>query len=418
MLLPRRYLAALAVPVLALALHTTPATAQCFGPDQLDFGACCGPVIPVLPGFISTSLPGLGLQWGQCTLTNQRTLKVAWTTLVPGINCTEFQTTLQIFDGTSGAPLMAGPMVCDYTRTWIETDPAGVSTQVWRFVVKVDLQNLTTGAPPVPVPNCLGPTGPHPTAFFYGYMDYAACTAAGPFENSLVLYHAADRFIHMPGLSSRPGIFHPSVSYAIVAPHSALQPFLPAPTQAGGGPLVGEGVRDMRMPGIPPGICITEDHVMQGAMTKLGAGCINTISTNPKQQTLRQFTGTTNCVNTAGLPGSWATLNVSFPTLPWFHMVTTSIGTWTNGNVYPGKESAWVDEGLFVHSDPCIGDFIELKYGGSTENGWTVTLPIPPIVSKFTDIADNYTAPVGGPYPTPILGNVMPTDRLIYVNEP
>src|SRR5262249_51118515 len=158
--------------------------------------------------------------------------------------------------------------------------------------------------------------------------------------------------------------------------------------------------------------------VLQGAMTKIGAGCLNVMATNPKQQTLRQFSGTTNCVNTAGVNGSWASLNVSFPTLPWFHMVTTSIGTWGNGNVYPGKESASVDEGLFVHSSACTGDYVELKYGGSTKDGWKVNLPVGAIITQFTDLADNWSAPLAGPYPLPIEGNVMPTDHLLYVNEP
>jgi hypothetical protein len=418
MSLPRPLVAALPVLALALLVRSTPVAAQCFGPDQLNLGACCGPVIPTLPPFPSTSIPGLGLQWGQCTLTQQRPLKVTWTTLAPTTNCTEFGSTLSVFDGGTGLPLLVGPMTIDYTRTWIETDPAGVQTQVWRFTVKADLSSLAPAPPPTPVPACLAPFGPYATAFFYGYMDYASCSTTGSWDNVLVLYHASDRFIHMPGLSNKPGVLHPSISYAIVAPNSGVQPFLPALSIAGGGPVVNEATRDLRVGGLPPGLCITEDHVLQGAMTKLGAGCINTMATNPKQQTLRQFTGITNCVNTAGVNGGWASLNVNFPTIPWFHMVTTSIGTWTNGNVYPGKESTWVDEGLFVHQDPCNGDFVELKYGGSSEFGWTVNLPIPPIVTKFTDIVDNWSAPLGGPYITPICGSVMPSDHLIYVNEP
>jgi hypothetical protein len=409
-----------AVPLLALALGLlpSPASAQCFGPDLLDIGPCCGPAVPILPPFNAISLPGLGLCWGQCTLQQQRTLKVSWSNLAPGPTCSEFFSTLSVFDGSSGAPLLVGPMVCDYTRTWIEVDPSGVSTQVWRFVVKADLSSVAPAPPPCPVPPCLAPAGPYATAFFYGYMDYSSCTAAGPVDNVLVLYHAADRFIHAPGFSDHPGVFHPSSSYAIVAPNTSLQPFIPVSTVAGGGPLLGEATRDVTNPGVPPGFCTVEDHVLQGQMTKLGAGCVNILATNPKQQTLRQLTGTTNCVNTAGVNGQFASLNVSFPTLPWFHMVSTSIGTWANPNIYPGKESAWVDEGLFFHSSACTGDFVELKYGGSTQNGFKKLMPVGAIITQLTDLADNYTAPIGGPYPTPILGSIRPTDHLIYVNEP
>src|SRR5262249_6884267 len=179
--------------------------------------ACGCRAAPILPAFGPASLPGLGLCWGQCLLQQQRTLKVSWTPLAPTTTCSEFSSILTVFDGISGAPLLTGPMVCDYTRTWGETDPTGVATQVWRFVVKADLSSLAPLPPPCPVPPCLAPAGPWPTAFFYGYMDYSSCTAAGGVDNVLVLYHAADRFIHAPGFSSEPGVFHPSGSYAIVA---------------------------------------------------------------------------------------------------------------------------------------------------------------------------------------------------------
>ena len=119
-----------------------------------------------------------------------------------------------------------------------------------------------------------------------------------------------------------------------------------------------------------------------------------------------------------GIPGGWTSLNINFPVLPWFHMVTTSIGFWGNPNVYPGQEVAWVDEGLFVHQDSCVGNFVELKYGGSTAKGWTAMLQTGVIASQFTDIADNWSAPLLGPYPFPIYGSVQPTDHLIYVNKP
>jgi hypothetical protein len=407
-----------AVFACVLVVGSSPASAQCFGPDNLDVGTCCQPTFAVLPNFPAVGLPGLGICWTQCSVSNTRPLKVTWNAPAAP-SCAEFTTTLLVSDGGSGAPLLTGTMVLDYTRTWNEVDPSGNMTQVWRFTTKADLQSLVPlGSPaPCPVPNCLAPVGPFGTAFFYGYVDYSNCNASGPWDNVLVLYHASDRFIHAPGLSNHPGTFHPTGSFAIVAPNSSLQPFIPGNNIAAGGPVFGEATRNVNVTP-PPVACMVEDHVLQGTMTKLGAGCINTMSTNPKQQTLRQFNGTTNCVNTAGLNGAWASLIVNFPVLPWFHMVTTSIGTWGNPNLYPGKEQAWVDEGLFVHQDACTGNFVELKYGGSTEFGWKVLLPIPVLVSNFTDIADNYTAPLGGPYPTPIMGSVMPTNHLIYVNEP
>jgi hypothetical protein len=409
----------LLVPVLALGMlcATRQASAQCFGPDGLT-GPCCVPVIPTLPAFPSVSMPGLGADWDRCTQGLQRKLVVIWPALAPS-SCTEFSAPLTVLDQASGLPVLAGKMLIDFTRTWTEVDPIGNPMQVWRFTVKADL-SIPPGALIVncPTPPCLAPVGPHPTAFFYGYMDYAACNTANGFQNVLVLEHMPDRFIHAPGLSSMPGIFHPGQAYAIIAPHSAVQPFIPGNAIASGGPLFGEAVRDVNVPGIPPTICLAEDRIAQGLMTKLGAGCLANITTGPKQHTLRQLQGQTNCPTSSGAPGAFASLNISFPTLPWFHMVSTSLGTWSNPNVYPGKEEAWVDEGLFVQQDACTGDVFELKYGGSTRGGWQVLPNGTPPVTNFTDLVDNYTAPLSGPFPFPIEGNIMPSAHLIYVNEP
>jgi hypothetical protein len=310
--------------------------------------------------------------------------------------------------------------VLDYTRTWNEVDPIGTPIQVWRFTAKADL-SIPPGALLVncPTPPCLAPIGPHPTAFFYGYVDYASCSgAAGSWQNVLVLSHPADRFIHSPGLSDKPGIFHPGQSYAIIAPHSAVQPFVPANNIASGGPVIGVGMRDVNVGGIPPTLCLVMDPITQGLMTKLGAGCMANITAGPKEHTLRQFSGQSTCITSAGTPGGFASLNINFPFLPWLHMVTTSIGTWSNANIYPGKETAWVDEGLFVHQSACTGDYVELKYGASTRGGFTAFSPPGAISTNFTDLVNNYSAPLAGPYPFPILGSLRPSVHLVYVNEP
>jgi len=409
----------LAVLVCSLLFAGAPATsAQCFGPDNLDFGPCCAQAAANLPQFPKAALPGMGICWNTCSVAGTQDVRVDWT--LPRLaGCGQYDTLLTMTDSGSGAVLLSGKLNLDYTRTWYETDLAGNQVQVWRFAAKADLSFVPGGAtPPCAVPPCVAPSGGQPTAFYYGYVDYTNCDVATPWENVLVLYHACDRFIHSPGLSDRPGVFHPASSYGIVAPHSTIQPFVPANIIAPGGPLIGEGTRDVDTSTTPPQLCLVEDPVISGAMTPLGAGCVCTMSTFPNHQTLRKFSGTTACVNAAGIPGGWASLDIAFPTLPWKHMVTTSIGRWSSPFVYPGQEIAWVDEGLFVHLDPCHGDFIELKYGGSTYEGWTPLLPIPVVVEAFTDIADNWSAPLGGPYSTPILGSIHPTEHLIYVNEP
>src|SRR5262249_24093134 len=160
-----------------------------------------------------------------------------------------------------------------YTRTWTEVDPNGNLMQVWRFTVKADLSIPPNGLPVnCPTPPCLAPIGPDPTAFFYGYMDYAACGTAAGFQNVLVLEHMPDRFVHAPGFSSMPGVFHPGGSYAIIAPDSPAQPFIPGNAIASGGPILLEATRDVNVPGIPPNVCLAEDRITQGVITKLGAG--------------------------------------------------------------------------------------------------------------------------------------------------
>jgi hypothetical protein len=408
----------LALLVLVMLVGTPVAPAQCFGPDGLDLGPCCASVLPTLPPFPGASLPGLGACWDRCTQGLQRTLKVSWNAPAQPF-CGEYTTPLVVSDATSGLPILTGKLLLDYTRTWQEIDPAGNTTQVWRFTAKADLSSVPGGlVVNCPQPPCITPVGPHGTAFYYGYVDYASCSGAGPWENVLVLFHNCDRFIHAPGLSDRPGVFHPGQSYAIIAPHSNFQPFVPGNTIAGGGPIFGEAVRDMNTSSPPPNPCTVEDRIAAGTMTPLGAGCVCALTANPKQQTLRQFQGQTTCPGTSGAPGGWTSLNVNFPNLPWFHMVTSSIGSWSNPNVYPGNEFAWVDEGIFVHQAACTGDFVEIKYGGTTRGGWTAVLPIPVLVTQFTDLVDNYTAPLFGPYPFPVLGSIRPSDHLIYVNEP
>src|SRR5262249_22501408 len=176
--------------------------------------------VPTLPAFPSVSMPGLGACWDRCTQGLQRKLIVTWPAPVPNA-CTEFTTPLTVLDQISGLQLLTGKMLLDYTRTWTEVDPNGNLMQVWRFTVKADLSIPPNGLPVnCPTPPCLAPIGPDPTAFFYGYMDYAACGTAAGFQNVLVLEHMPDRFVHAPGFSSMPGVFHPGGSYAIIAPDS------------------------------------------------------------------------------------------------------------------------------------------------------------------------------------------------------
>lgn len=404
---------AIALAVMLVLGLATPTPAQCFGPDNLGLGPCCGTADLSLPLFPPQTTGGLAVCWGQCTVIGQEELTVSWSP--PSVvSCGEFISQLTVVDA-AGNPVLSGLMRLSYTRTWDEDDAFGVLRQVWRFVVKVDIEPVAGGTPnPCIEPNCLDPVGPHPSAYYYGYLDYTSCDLAS-WQSALVLYHGCDRFVHTPGFSDRPGVFHPSSAFAIVAPHSATQPFVPMDLPAPSGALSAEATRTVD-PTAPPLVCTVEDRVVDGSLDALARGCLCIPSTNPKHQTVREFTGETFCTNALGDPGTWLSLNI-FPTLPWFHVVSTSLGAWTSDLEYPGTEQVWVDEGLFVRQDACAGDFVELKYGATTAEGWLVNPSSPLNYRAFTDMADNWSAPLSGPFTLPIFGSVQQTDQLIYVNQ-
>lgn len=415
------FAAALIVAVGSFAALGPTARAQCFGPDNLN-GPCCAPAQVNLPPFPAVAFPGMGLCIDQCTPTMKNDIRVVWGP--PSMSqCGEFSAPMSIIDSTTGVTLLTGKLVLEYTRTWSEVNPAGNVYQVWRFVARADLTGVAGVAPVCPMPSCTTPVGPHSGSFFYGYIDYALQCGTTLFENAVVLYHACDFFIHKPGLSSRPGAFHPGRAYAIIGPHDPGQVFTPMSSPAPAGPLVAEAVRNTRNPLAPT--CSAEDPIASGARTPFAAGCVCLLSTAPPQQTLSVLAGKGNCVDATGNPNSFASQFLLFPTIPWPHLVTTTIGCWTNGNRYPGKECAFVEEGLFQYHDACpagtagSGDSFEVFYGGSTTNGWTVLpTPINALTQNFTDLANNYQAVLGAPASLPILGHIGPTEHLIYVNTP
>ena len=412
-----------AAAVATLAALAAPAQAQCFGPDNLS-GPCWSPRDLLVPQFPAIQLPGLGICWEKCNPTKQECLVVGMTTPVPSA-CGQY-TALVSADTCSGIPALLGDAVLDYTRTWSEATPDGELLQVWRFALKVDMRlTAPAGITLCPVPPCLFT---HDTAFFYGYVDYALrCDSTAPiFQHAVVLYHACDDFIHRPGLSDRPGTFHPEASYAIVAPHTSANPFDPTiQMPATGGPLVAEAVRNVG----PAGgafTCIAEERIVAGDKLPLLSGCACPLGFNAFQQTAVRFKGLGACPSPTSAGSSFTSLNF-WPKLPWFEMITTSIGCWTTDASYPGKECAYVDEGLFLYEDSCVtaggnlASFVEVHYGGSTKEGYVV-LPVGPIgptlTQNFTDIASNFSVSLADPVALPILGSVRPTRHLIYVNTP
>jgi len=379
---------------------------QCFGGDNLD-GPCCQLAqlnIPPMPNF---SLPALGICWDDCAPTTNGS-QVNWSAPAQTM-CGQFMSVVEVADPLVGVPVLVGDATLDYTRTWEEFDPVTLQRQqVWRFVVKVNFFSSVAGFTPCPRPPCIDL---FQMAFFYGYVDWAVDCDTGVWSNATMLFHNCDLFIHGP-VSAQPGFSHPSTTYGVVAPHTTLNPFVPAVTfPAPGGPLVAEAVRNKNNPAGPT-VCTTEERVLGGSLIPLAYGCLCGAST-AFQQSANLLSGTGFC----GSAFDSMFIPSTFPTVPWVHMVSTSIGSWSTTATYPGPESVFANEGLFRHFDGCTGDLsIEVYYGATTTGG--VPIATPGLTPNFIDIVDNYSQPVSGTPSLPIVGVIHPTDHLVYVNVP
>ncbi len=398
----------------ALVLATTHevVSAQCLGPDGLN-GPCWTTNTANLPNFPHATLQGTGICWIRCNPQPQVCTNVVLAAPV-AVACGRYTAALSVSDCV-GLPLLTGSVVLDYTRTWDELTPVppGIHYQVWRFAAKVDMSRVGAVPPSCVVPSCLAV---HNTAFYYGYVDYAVDCATGVFETALMLFHNCDSFIHDPDFSSRPGAFHPDGSYALVAPSTAANPFVAGNVTAFTGPIVAEAVRNV--PLIVGGPCICEDPVT-GDLRFAGQGCGCPLMLNPKQMTARILRGTGTCVAPGFGLTSFTSVNTS-PGFPWFHVMSTSIGTWTTAASYPGMERVWADEAPILYNDSCpILKFGELYYGASTSDGYTVVPPVGVMLTqKFLDIASNVSFTPPSMPVFPLVGHVIPTRNLIYVNVP
>ena len=397
-----RLLLSLAVLLTAAA----PLSAQCLQPDNVA-GPCCAFIPgPNLPAFPAQTLPGESICWDACVPSFQLCSQVQLGAPVPLV-CNEFSVNLSTTD-CSGNPELVGSLHLDYMRTWDEFPVPGTVTQVWRFIVKADLSRATGAGTGCALPSCM-PT--HPTAFYYGYLDYAFDCTNGTWESALVLYHGCDAYQHDPAYSSRPGVFHPTRSYALVAPTTSANPFVPVTLPAGGGPVFFQGMRDAVEPSILA--CGTEEQLLTGNIVPLGSACVCPFNPFPTQATARHMDG-------AGVCGSdFRSLNF-FPLLPWFEVISQSLGAWTSGANYPGPEEVWVDEGLFLHTDVCtlsgaVEIYAEVKLGATTERGYFAGIG-PVAADKFTDLVNNYSVDISNPILPPYFGHVMPTRHLVSAN--
>ena len=412
----------LALSTLVLAVSGLAATphAQCFQPDGLS-GPCWEQTAADLPDFPDISCPGAAICWDGCNPQPQECL--SWVIESPQqIACGRYQANIFLSGCFLPVVLLEGTLNMEYTRTWEEASPfvPGPAYQVWRFAVKVDLKSSATGFSPCAIPSCLPD---QETAFYYGYIDYARNCVDGGFEIATVLFHNCDTFIHGP-FSSKAGSFHPARSYALVCPSTTDNPFEPAIRFAPSGPIVAEAVRNV--PGPFSAACTFEERLNGLAINALVSACACPFSFASPQVTARTLQGVGTCFTLLTGPSSFSSIDTLPVGFPWFHDITTSIGRWSAPTSYPGPEQAWVDEVVLLYEDGCNAAFgidpsrfVEIHYGGSTSEGFQViSTGAGGLTQNFTDLANNLQIPVGGAIPSVLVGNVMSTEHLIYMNVP
>ena len=209
--------------LLALASLASISSAQCVRPDRLDGGLCCTPAQPFFPTPPGFTQDCLELCWRDCDLEAQVNLKAIWgassySTLGP---CRRIRQSLALED-LAGNLAWKGRFSFQYSRTWLETDPAGNSMQVWRYLLNGDLKQLPPPAPfPCPVPACAPATNNR--VRFTGYMDLARECGTNIQRNAWMLTHACDAVDHNPNFP-RGGVFHPERSFTFVGPSAASRP--------------------------------------------------------------------------------------------------------------------------------------------------------------------------------------------------
>jgi hypothetical protein len=385
------------------------ADAQCALPDGLQ-GPCCADADANLPAFPPYQMQGSALQFQACQPVAQPCVRWEFQAPAPK-TCDQLALSTRVSD-CNGVPLLQGEVQLDYTRTWMEALPDG-QLQVWRFAAKGQL-SLVAGAQPQPAivpPSAVA----LPSIFYYGYVEYARHCQSGQWEMVSVLLHQCDHFIHGgPAFTATPGVYHPGSSFALVGPDTAANPFVPAFAPAPGGAVVDEALRTVAQ---QQGPCHTEESIV-GLLQVIGAACLCPPMVMPPQITARRLEVDGECGS------QLASLDLLSSGLPWLHLLSTSIGTWTTANAYPGPERVWLDEGPVLRTEPCAPDgvpavFAEILYGATTAGGFPILPQLgQPNWSNRTDLASNFSWRLGTPFNPPLVGTVMPTRKVLYLTVP
>lgn len=336
----------LTTALLALLTLTIAVPAQCPVTTDDGFNPGCGTPVtaPVVPSFPALWTSGSYGCLNDCSVeaTFQNRVRL---TYFPAL-CDIAQIQIDVVPGTPGAPAFSGFLLAKYSRTFIQTDPSGVTRQVWRFLVNGDLTFDPTASGPAPCPLPTSSTFGLPVHFF-GSIDYF-CDFNSPagFRVRYDLSHLPKCYSHAPW-SQRPlpaASIPGSRSYHLVGP----APFNFAGGGAPQGSFIGEATRASEVIWSPFSyICLSETPTVQGQITTLGASCpCPTTSTAPSRYREQAFFGTNAC-------GSSVASYASIP-VPGISgaggMMALGLGNYANG------DRLTVYWGLMQHTDPLTLD--------------------------------------------------------------
>lgn len=382
----------LLLTVFGALLASSRPSAQCPIPDQLDGGPCCTQAAEFIPPFKKVTQDALDICWRDCGNAFTAPVRAVWTPmniLTPsGPDCGYRRYALAIYS-PAAVLLWSGTMRVLYSRTWLETNPAGMPVQVWRFLVNGDLRPTAAAGPiPCPVPPCAPAFGNR--VRFTGYLDYArnCAIATNVTQSAWMLTHACDFIDHAPGFP-RAGVFHPGMAYTFVGPAAG---FVVAPVVATegtpGSPF--EAVRRMLYPPLGttgPIRCEFEERFAH-SLTPTTTFCL--CSAGPPlapQWLFGPLAGGGSCGTTISTPGG--------PFLPGY--LSMGIGSWTIPGVYPGAEDLRWNVGNYDYTEGCTGVLQnEVFFGVTTIGGYpavqlntgTPGLPLPPC---FIDQSNSIT---------------------------
>ncbi|QDU65910.1 hypothetical protein [Engelhardtia mirabilis] len=199
-----------------------------------------------------------------------------------------------------------------------------------------------------------------------------------------------------------------------MAPDFASNPFVPSDQAPLGGVWSGAGFYDgLRDVNASSPTCEANEAAALWNNSNIASGCLCPLALTAPHATARHMKAI------AGTLSSFESINL-FPALPWYDVVSTSIGSWSNDTSYPGAEHVWVDEGVFLHTEACTVSgppvtYVEVKLGATTEGGYPALVSLLVPSDRFTDMVDNYSVPLGSPISPPYFGSMGPSHHLSFV---